>query len=89
MQDTNTSYKKGFNEGYLITKHLPELSDQLSKIKNETPRIEGFKDGRNQIFQEKAKERLSLSFTKNSMDERTGFEDHGNKKDAKNEIDKE
>lgn len=63
-QISKASYQKGFNEGYIITKHLPELSDQLAQIKNETPRIDGFKDGRNEFFQEKAKERMGKFLNK-------------------------
>lgn len=51
-----TQYQKGFNEGYLIAKHLPKLSEQLGAITNETPRIEGFRDGRKQYAIEKARE---------------------------------
>ena len=50
-------YQKGFNEGYLIAKHLPDLSTRLAGITNETPHIEGFKDGRKQYIIELARER--------------------------------
>ncbi len=52
----DSNYQKGFNEGYIITKHLPELSDGLAQVKTETPRIEGFKDGRKQYVLEQTKE---------------------------------
>ncbi len=51
-----TQYQKGFNEGYLIAKHLPELSAKLAKITNETSRIEGFHDGRKQHLLEQSRE---------------------------------
>lgn len=49
-------YQKGFNEGYIITKHLPPLSDSLAKIESTAPRIEGFQDGRKQFVLEQTKE---------------------------------
>ncbi len=67
-------YTKGFNEGYLIAKHLPELGDQLSEIKSETPRIDGFKDGRVEFFQEKIRERVqgkNLSRTLDNKDDKS------------------
>ncbi|MEP7165219.1 MAG: hypothetical protein ABI741_11020 [Ferruginibacter sp.] len=87
-QTSELNYKKGFNEGYLITKHLPELSDQLSQIKNETPRIDGFKDGRNEFFQEKAKERMK-GFLKTGVSkaaEKT--QEIPNEKKRKDDLDK-
>lgn len=84
-QTSELNYKKGFNEGYIITKHLPELSDQLSQIKNETPRIDGFKDGRNEYFQEKAKERMN-SFLKTDISNDRTIEPKG--KNNKDDLDK-
>ena len=48
-------YQKGFNDGYLITKHLPELSDKLTKIKSESPWMQGFHDGRIEQVQEQVR----------------------------------
>lgn len=48
-------YQKGFNEGYIIAKHMPELSNELSKIKSDSLRMEGFRDGREQFSLEKEK----------------------------------
>jgi hypothetical protein len=56
-QTADSNYQKGFNEGYLITKHLPEVSKQLAEIKSNSPRIEGFQDGRRQFVLEQTKER--------------------------------
>ncbi|PZR20506.1 MAG: hypothetical protein DI539_10670 [Flavobacterium psychrophilum] len=41
-------YQRGFNDGYILTQHKPELAAEISKIETETPRIEGMKDGRKQ-----------------------------------------
>lgn len=38
-------YIKGFNEGYILAKHAPELSEKLTEIKGENPRLEGLLDG--------------------------------------------
>jgi hypothetical protein len=48
----DTEFIKGFNEGYLIAKHLPDLADSLAQVKNETPRIEGFRAGHEQFVRE-------------------------------------
>lgn len=56
MQDQQTyadNYKKGFNEGYLISRHEPDLAAKLSAVKSEHPRMEGFRDGRSECLQEK------------------------------------
>ena len=86
-QTSELNYKKGFNEGYIITKHLPELSDQLSQIKNETPRIDGFKDGRNEYFQEKAKERMN-SFLKTNISNENDRTIEPKEKNNKDDLDK-
>ena len=56
MQDEKTyeaAYQKGFNQGYVLTQHLPDLATQLANVKNTTPQIEGFQDGRNEFLLEK------------------------------------
>lgn len=61
MEENTTidvNYIKGFNEGYILSKRLPDLAQQLSEIKSESPRMEGFQDGRNEFMQEKSKEKL-------------------------------
>ncbi|MBN8698715.1 MAG: hypothetical protein J0L54_03825 [Chitinophagales bacterium] len=88
-QSSELNYKKGFNEGYLITKHLPELSDQLSQIKNETPRIDGFKDGRNEFFQEKAKERMGHFLKKDQVKEGDKSIQPSKPKENKDDLEKE
>jgi hypothetical protein len=59
MTDEHTpdaGYIKGFNEGYIITKHMPELSDCVVQVQSENPRIEGLRDGRKQLVLEKIAE---------------------------------
>jgi hypothetical protein len=55
-ETVDPAYLQGFNEGYIIAQHLPELSQKLAKIETSTPHIEGLKDGRNQFVLE-AKEK--------------------------------
>ena len=49
-------YPKGFNEGYVIAAHLPELAKDLSKIDVPTPRMEGFRDDRRQYVLDQTRE---------------------------------
>ena len=60
MTDEQTTpdavYIKGFNEGYIITKHLPEVSDCIVQVQSESPRLDGFRDGRKQLVLEKIAE---------------------------------
>jgi len=60
MEENQTAvldYQKGFNEGYTIAKHLPELAEQLAKASLEGPRGAGLKDGQKQFSFEKSKDR--------------------------------
>ena len=59
-QRPEDKYQQGFNEGYIITKHLPDLSDSLAAIESENPRLEGFRDGREEFVLEKIKEKQQL-----------------------------
>ena len=49
-------YIKGFNEGYLFSKEIPELAKQLDKTQSDNDRHKGFKDGRMQLVNERVKE---------------------------------
>lgn len=51
-----SDFIKGFNDGYIMTKHYPELSAKLAEIESDAPRIDGFKEGRKQFVIDKAKE---------------------------------
>ncbi len=54
--DPNTvelSYLKGFNEGYLIARHLPDLARRLEIIRRSPDaRIEGVQDGMVQVLKD-------------------------------------
>ena len=51
-------YVKGFNEGYIISQHKPELAQKLASIKSDFIRLVGFKAGREQYQAEQTKHRL-------------------------------
>lgn len=51
-------YQKGFNDGYLIAKFEPELSEMISKVNAVSSRIVGMQKGREQYLQEQSKEKL-------------------------------
>lgn len=55
QHDGNISpeYNKGFNEGYLLAQHMPELSEKLASIKSDSPRMQGMIDGRKEFLIEK------------------------------------
>lgn len=61
MEDENKvepEYLKGFNEGYTISQHMPELAEKLANIDSDFIRLAGFKDGRKQYQAEQVKYRL-------------------------------
>lgn len=54
----SNDYAKGFNDGYLMTEHAPELARALSKVESNAPRMEGFRDGRREWVLEQTKTRV-------------------------------
>ncbi|WP_375447193.1 hypothetical protein [uncultured Fibrella sp.] len=56
-------YVKGFNEGYILAKHMPELAERLADIDSDFVRLAGFKAGREQQQTEMARERLPAWLT--------------------------
>ncbi|MBO0950574.1 hypothetical protein [Fibrella forsythiae] len=59
MDDQNKiepDYVKGFNEGYLIAQHRPDLAEQLASIDSDFIRLVGFKAGREQYEAERVRE---------------------------------
>lgn len=57
-QQPDSSYLKGFNEGYAFAKYMPELSEQLSKTEAKSLRMMGMQDGRKEYLAEVAKEKF-------------------------------
>ncbi|ADB38000.1 hypothetical protein [Spirosoma linguale] len=45
-------YVKGFNEGYTIAQHMPELAEVLSKVKGKSDRLMGLQAGHKQYLNE-------------------------------------
>lgn len=52
-------YLKGFNEGYLIARHMPETAGKLAQAveASSSERSQGFKDGQAQLVKEQEKPR--------------------------------
>lgn len=66
MQEEETidgDYIKGFNEGYILTKHEPKIAESLAKINSASPRIVGMKEGREQFVQDRFQE-LRAAYSK-------------------------
>lgn len=50
-------YKQGFNAGFMLTEHLPDLAHGISKTDSALPWMEGFREGRMEyLIQEQIKE---------------------------------
>lgn len=50
-------YISGFNQGYLLARHLPELAEKLTKIEGKSDRVLGMKEGIEQYVLEQSKDR--------------------------------
>ena len=55
-KESEALYQRGFNEGYIIAKYNPDLAEMLKVINNDTPRLDGFRDGLDQFVIEKSRE---------------------------------
>lgn len=58
FDNVDPAYIKGFNEGYLISQHMPELSDQLAKAYGQDSRGQGFQQGKEQYQNEQFEQRM-------------------------------
>ena len=63
-----TEYIKGFNEGYLITKHLPDVAKGVAIVKSLSPRINGLKEGHREFILEKLQEKLRWNTKQSDRD---------------------
>lgn len=61
-------YLKGFNEGYLLGKNMPEIMAKLSTLQNETDRVAGLKDGYKEYVHEKARQNRPSYLKSTSLD---------------------
>ena len=56
FENPSAEYLKGFNDGYLLAKHEPELAKQVDAVQSSSERMKGFKDGILELTKEKNKE---------------------------------
>jgi hypothetical protein len=56
-ENVDPKYVQGFNQGYYLARHMPDLADKLTSIKGESLHIEGLKHGIEQYNLEQAKDR--------------------------------
>lgn len=54
-ENVDAEYLRGFNDGYLLAKHQPDISKAIDSLKGNAERIQGIKDG----MQEYSKELLA------------------------------
>lgn len=60
MEETNKidpKQLKGFNDGYLLAEHEPELAEKLAKIDAVSPWLMGMQQGREQYLNEQIKDK--------------------------------
>jgi hypothetical protein len=53
-------YIKGFNEGYIIARDMPQLAEILAKVESNSERLKGLKAGREQYNHEQIKQLRNL-----------------------------
>lgn len=53
-------YVEGFNNGYLLAQHKPELATSIDKLEKSDERLQGFGDGRRAYFLELGKVKMPL-----------------------------
>jgi hypothetical protein len=58
QEKVEPDYVRGFNEGYLLAQHKPQLAEKLANIDSDFIRLVGFKDGHKQYQDERMKTRL-------------------------------
>lgn len=79
MEETlNPQYQKGFNHGYLLTKHKPELMKKLEKsLTDKNEYTKGILHGRAEYRMEKMKARLKISSAPKKSQEQTKTKGRG------------
>lgn len=65
MATTNEKYIKGFNHGYYLKKHKPELLKSILQSKSENDYFKGLNDGSKVLEKERIKNRLQELKKKN------------------------
>ncbi|GAA4459636.1 hypothetical protein GCM10023093_00960 [Nemorincola caseinilytica] len=56
LDTSHPDYIKGFQEGYMITMHLPEISDWMARKKDSGLKYAGFLHGRLEYLMEKVQD---------------------------------
>lgn len=79
-------YLKGFNDGYLIAEHMPEVVKALADVKDKTPHVEGFLDGANQYEQDKELSKDADKFKSTSWEIP---KDNEHDKDAEHDLERD
>jgi len=84
-------YLKGFNEGYLLAKHMPELTESLKTVKGDGIRLQALHDGRNQYISEQVRDKLPswLRKDRKELDRTVSDLDKGLSKDKGRSIEPE
>ena len=81
IEHVDPDYQKGFNEGYIMKKHLPDLADKLAEVASDSQRSTGFKEGRNQLILEREKERYPDWLRSDRLSNLDNSPDKGKEKD--------
>lgn len=59
FEKVSADYLNGFNEGYTLAEHMPDVAEKVSKALGDGDRAKGFQDGRGQLLLEKTQEKLA------------------------------
>lgn len=84
-EKVDPAYQKGYNNGYYMSEHEPDLAKQISQIENASAHLDGFKAGRTEYFREQMKD-FSKSWAK---DFQTNEQDMTQDKDFDRDVDLE
>lgn len=82
-ESIHPDYLKGFNEGYLLKKYLPELADKLLQAESHSSRSNGFKDGVTEYVHELEKAKYPAWLREDR------YSDLGNEPDRSKERDRD
>jgi hypothetical protein len=88
IEETETphpDYVKGFNEGYILSKHMPDLSAKLAPALEGSNRTMGMKDGREEALLELRREKYPAWRRTDWLDKQT----EGNAPEKQKDLDKE
>lgn len=81
-------YQKGFNNGYAIGKHMPDLAAKLETLKGKSLQMEGLKAGFEQVNKEMGKDKTKDNLPKWLRKDRISSLSKGNDR-TKNKEDRD